>query len=698
MISRTLEQDRDVERRRRERAAAKDVPIPAPEDLARRQRLEADDEAWLLYYFGKGSGVTDPFWYDFTDQQKQMIDAIRNAILHGGDQSLAASRGEGKTTLCERLTLKYVLQGAVTFAVLFGATGEAAASSLDAMKEAIEENDRLAADYPEVCVPVRALENTPNRAHYQTVSGNRHDNGEPYERSPSKFTWCGREIVFPNVPGSSSARAIIATRGLDAAVRGLKKKGRRPQLAIIDDPDTEETARSEDQAAKLEARIDKAIAGLGGQKRRISRVMLTTLQSRISVSYRYTDPEKKPSWKGRRFRFLVSPPERQDLWDEYIQLRRADWENERTGEPTTHARDFYATNREAMEAGAVVANPHRFGNDQLSPLQFYYDEIARTSPESVATEYDNDPPEESGPVESGITPHRVQTQLSGYERKMIPPGCTVLTQGIDVRKVALHWVIRAWRPDGTGFTIDYGVHEVLGTTYGSEEGLDVAIRRAILARIEETREAEYMNPEGELLPVNMTLVDAGWQTDAVYSAVAAAGLGVRAVMGAGRSSGCAQPNFSDLQRRTIDRRPLADGSFETRKFNGRLWLIMADVDRWKQWEHARWLTSPEKPGCMFLYGQPGTPGARLNADEQSHHSYARHICNEVEVEEPYQGTIRRRWKAKSDNTHYLDASVYADVAANILGVRLESSASAAIDARRKAAPKTLEQMRSEARR
>jgi hypothetical protein len=46
----------------------------------------------------------------------------------------------------------------------------------------------------------------------------------------------------------------------------------------------------------------------------------------------------------------------------------------------------------------------------------------------------------------------------------------------------------------------------------------------------------------------------------------------------------------------------------------------------------------------------------------------------VEVEEPYKGTIRRRWNAKSDNTHWLDASYYADVAAAIKRINLLSPA------------------------
>lgn len=663
------ERDRDSSRKREDAASAKDVAIPPCEDRARRARLEADDVEWLLWYFALESECDDPFTYRFTQQQLDMISALKAAIDQGGDQALAASRGEGKTLLSERMILKYTLQGVLHFSVLFGATGGAAENCLDSIKSAIENNRRLLADYPEVCVPVLALDNTPNRAHYQTVSGNRHDTGEAFVRQSSRFTWCGQEVILPNVPGSPAARSIIATRGLDSAVRGVRKKGKRVELAVIDDPDTEETARSEDQAEKLEARIDKAIGGLGGQKRRCGRVMLTTLQSRVSVSFLFTDPTRKPSWKGKRYRFLLTKPERMDLWEEFIRLKQADWQ-----QGTSEAHELYLKNREAMDIGALVANPNRFTPSEASALEFYFTEVARIGADSVATEYDNDPPEETGPVESGITAHRIQRQTSGWERKAIPPGCTVITQGIDCRKVGLHWVVRAWRPDGTGFVIDYGVHEVLGTTYGSDEGVDTAIKKAILARMEATKEAGYFRTEGgELMPVDLTLVDAGWRTDAVYAACHEAGLGIMPVMGFGRSSGCAQANFSEHQRVTIDKKP-GDGWFHSRK--GKLWLVCADTDRWKAWEHDRWMSAVDAPGCMQIFGRPHENRERLSDDEKGHHAYARHITNEIEVEEIVKGVLKRHWKAKSENTHWLDASYYANVAANIKGIRIAASAKA----------------------
>src|SRR5689334_12295989 len=142
LTGRSSERDRDAQRKRHSRATSKEVPVPASQDPERRILLESDDTEWLRYYFH------ELFWYPFTTQQLEMIEAIRNAIRYGGDQSLAASRGEGKTKLFERKLLKYTLSGVIKFSVLFAATGSAAQDSLQSIMGEIETNERLRADYP----------------------------------------------------------------------------------------------------------------------------------------------------------------------------------------------------------------------------------------------------------------------------------------------------------------------------------------------------------------------------------------------------------------------------------------------------------------------------------------------------------------------------------------------------------------------
>ena len=241
---------RDLKRKNDALIAAKALRIPKPKDPVRREQLEADAYEWLRFY------LADVFTTPFQAHHREMIEAIERATVYASDQAIAGPRGEGKSSVAEAVILRNILKGVVKFAVLFAATGNDARNSLASIKGYIATSDRLLEDYPEVCIPVRDAEATPSRAHSCVVYGD----DFPFTRA--HFQWSGEEIILPRVPGSRCAGSIIATRGLDAAVRGLKKFTSRPELAVIDDPDTENTANSEEQAAKLIRRIDRAIAGL----------------------------------------------------------------------------------------------------------------------------------------------------------------------------------------------------------------------------------------------------------------------------------------------------------------------------------------------------------------------------------------------------------------------------------------------------
>lgn len=625
-----------------------------------------------MFFFAPGTGEENRYTYEFTEQQLEMAKAIALAIEEGGDQAIAASRGEGKSTLAWRLLLKYVLQGKLRFPVLFAATGTAAGNTLEEIKLELENNPRLRAYYPEIVEPILALEGVPQRAGTMLATGRRHDNGEAFEEVLIRFSWCGQQIYLPDVPGAPGRGAIIATRGLDAEVRGLRIKGRRVDLALIDDPDTEETSRSEEQADKLEKRIERAIAGLGGQRRTVARIMLTTIQTTISASYKFTDPTQKPSWRGKRYRFLIQPPTHLDEWQAFITLWQQDQLN-----GTNKAGELYAANRRRMDEGAIVSNKHRYTDKQLSALEHYYTLVARYGPEAVASEYDNDPPKPAMQTDVGITARRIQTQLSGYRRKLIPPACTILTQGIDCKKQSLHWIVRAWEPNGTGFTIDKGIFSVRGTSYGVEEGVEQAIRAAIIEHMEEFRDritnGEYIKPDGEIITDPLTLCDSRYQTDAVRLACIEIGAGIMPVMGFGRSKGVSG-TFRAGRPATATFKP---GDHYNRVIvevgQQKLWGIEADTDHWKRWEHERWMTGPDKPGRMTIYGERDESTSRhggLSQIERDHLPYAQHIVNEKEIDEPYKGGFRKIWHVKSDNVHWLDASYYSDVAAIVRGVAL----------------------------
>ena len=85
-------------------------------------------------------GISTNVLVRLPERQIAMIDAIHRKIRQGGDQAIAASRGEGKSALAERLALKYMLEGLLQFVLLLHSTGGKAADSLAKIKEAIETN------------------------------------------------------------------------------------------------------------------------------------------------------------------------------------------------------------------------------------------------------------------------------------------------------------------------------------------------------------------------------------------------------------------------------------------------------------------------------------------------------------------------------------------------------------------------------
>jgi len=672
----------DIDRKRKQRAEAKTVHVPLCADRARRAALEADDFAWLRYYpvdLGTGEKL---FWYEFTAQQRAMIEAIRDAIVYGGDQALAASRGEGKSTLFESMLLKYTLAGAIKFALLCKSTGGMAENALQSMRNQVERNDTLAEDYPEVCVPVRALEDTPNRAHYQLVTGHRHDNSEPYVQESSRFTWCGHEIIYPNVPGSPAAGGIIATRGLDAEVRGINKKNRRPDIVGIDDPDTEETVRSLDQARKLEERIDRGLGFLGGQRRGVARVMLTTLQRPECVSAWYTDPKRKPSFKGKRFRFLLKVPERLDLWQEYIQLWRLGMQS---GDSFARgAFQFYLDNQAEMERGAEVANPNRF-NPQLLPdgsqleitaLQRYYNEVARVGQEAVSTEYDNDPRDDT--VASNlVSAEAIAAKVNGYPRGVVPNDAAHLTAMIDVQGKLLYWMVCAWSESFNGYVVDYGAWPEQRRSYFSlsdavptipdqfkRVGLEAQLFGALTTLINQLYGREWRLHGGGTMRLTRCLIDANWgdSTDVVYQFARQsphAGL----LPTHGKAVLAKQSPMMLWPRQDGERKGLNWVDRRAAK-RGQARYGMFDTNFWKSFVHARLAVAMgDKAGLSLFQAEPAVH--RMLAD-QLHAEFPELVEAGRQVNE---------WKARPGrDNHLFDCLVGCAVGASMCGCGLREQA------------------------
>lgn len=653
------------------RRAERDLQIPSVFDPIRRKNCESDDEEWLRIYCG------DVFYNPFTEHQRKIIADCGEALRYGTSKCKAAPRGDGKSSIVKYLALKYVLSRQVTFPLIVASTSSKAKIALEAIQRRLAQRKAcpITQDYPLECHVARYVDPWPSRARNVTANGQRKIHVE----------WGATHIIIPTWEDEEPLGPIIYSLGITSDdLQGCNIYDRRPDFIMLDDLDSRDSLAAEDGivAGKIEEAIDKTISGMSGQSRRLGQFMLCTITSRKSAAYKYSDPSQKPAYSGERIPAIIKWPTDAEKWGEYIAIRQAGKrEKNEEGRPRDplgrEAHRYYQNNLEAMNAGAELSNPHNYIRDllpdgtptHLSSLQRCYDYIADYGMASFLTEHQNDPPEDSGITDSGITPLRIQKQVNGFERGIIPPGCTILTQGIDCHKTKLYWVVRAWRPDGISYhTIDYGTTTVYGTIIGSEEGLDLALIRAIKGRIDETKTDGYVTSEGEVIPISLTLVDAGWRTSAVYQACNEIGLGIMPAMGYGKSAGCVKVSFSNAAPRTDTRYP-GDGWFMSRMDDG-TWLTAMDADRWKAWEHDRWMTDFGKPGCMYLWGEPSATGSPLSHDERGHEDYAMHVTAETEIEEVVRDVLVRKFKAKRKANHYLDASYMASVAANIKGIRL----------------------------
>ncbi|GAF69325.1 unnamed protein product, partial [marine sediment metagenome] len=150
----------------KKRAAERDIEIDfSRQDMKRRRKGGRYPMFFLRTYF------PHVFYLAFCDNQKKNIKAIVIRIKRGGMKAIAAERGGGKTSIMEGLVVWGLLYGFINWAVWIEANLEMAKLSLEDIKLLFEQpGEAFAADFPEYCMPVAALEGQSMRARSMTFA------------------------------------------------------------------------------------------------------------------------------------------------------------------------------------------------------------------------------------------------------------------------------------------------------------------------------------------------------------------------------------------------------------------------------------------------------------------------------------------------------------------------------------------------
>lgn len=641
---------------------ARDIaPLPPVKDPARRARGLASLEAFEQAYFPRRFKIKSAPVHRTAGQR------LQSCTDEGGLFALALPRGYGKTAKAEVAVIRAVVYGLRKFVLLVQATGPLAGKSLKKIQREFETNDLLAEDFPEVCYPIRRLERIHNRARGQTLNG-----------KPTGIEWTAEGVRLPTVEGAASSGATIQVVGITGAIRGASTtqadgEVNRPDMVVIDDAQTRDSAKSPIQTDDRAAIITSDILGLSGPDVTMAAVMLCTVIYQGDLSDRFLSPEKSPEWQGLRMRMIETFPTSLTLWDQYSEIRQ---QGLRDGDKGAAATAFYRKNRVEMDRGAKVSWPDRKKAGELSGLQSAMNLYYR-DPKGFAAEYQNEPEEDTGPTGSKeIDPEEVAKRLSGLDRYTVPREASRLTAFIDVGANVLWYAVAAWDDHFGGSFIDYGpfpsqsrrffaandARPTLASLYPnySEEqrvyaGLDT-LTRQILGR---TYARENDRAE---LRIDRLLIDSGWQTATVYQFC-------RQSPYAGiihPSKGIARTTTS-LGIGQWKRRPgeIVGWNWRLTSSESGVRLLQFDPDAWKTFLYGRLTTPAGGAGYTSFYG----------ADAGHHEMIAHHAAAEASSPITARGTTFDKWTVRphGPDNHYFDCLTGCAVAASNHGLKFSAT-------------------------
>ncbi|MGE0609950.1 MAG: terminase gpA endonuclease subunit [Pirellulales bacterium] len=653
--------------------AGRDIgELPAIVNSARKERAATDFRFFCESYFPL------TFHLPWSPDHLKVIAKIEQAVLRGGLFAMAMPRGSGKSTICECACIWAALYGHREFVCLIGSDEGHAMDMLDSIKMELDGNDLLLEDFPEVVYPIQSLDGIANRC-----------NGQLYHGERTHIGWTAREIVLPTMPGSKASGAIVKVAGITGRIRGMKYKradGRtvRPTLVVIDDPQTDESARSLSQCVTRESILAGAILGLAGPGKKIAGVMPCTVIRPSDMADSILDRDRHPEWNGERTKMVYAFPSNEKLWQRYGELRA---ESLRMHGDIYLATEFYAANREPMDAGADVAWRERFNHDELSATQHAMN-LKLQDEAAFFAEYQNEPLPADTAGEDELTADQIAAKINRMQRRAVPIGCNHLTMFVDVQATVLFFVVAAWEDDFTGYVVDYGSFPDQKRPYFTlrdarstlalatkASGLEGAIYAGMERLTADYIGREWRRDDGAMLRIECCLVDANWgsSTDVVYQFCRQSAYAGIVIPSHGRFVGASSQPFSEYKRRPGDRighnwrMPNVHGKRAVRH-------VVFDTNYWKTFIQARLAVTMGDRGCLSLFGDRAEP----------HRLFADHLTAEYRVKTGGRGRTVDEWKQRPErgDNHWLDCLVGCAVAASMHGATFAGAGGAVNPVRR----------------
>lgn len=579
-------------------------------------------------------------------------------------------RGSGKTTLCEVAVIWAVVTGRHQFVYLIAATEEHGSTFMQNVKAHITTTRDLVDDFPDALFPFVQLEGESRKA-----------GGQRYYGIRTHIRWDDEKIVFATIPGCRCSGAIIKCTSLGSAIRGAKVNRQsdgtplRPTLAIIDDPQTDRSAKSPMQVRERLGIINGAISGLPGPEQTIGIIVPCTVIAPNDVADQILNRDKHPLWQGVRTKLVNSFPKNEKLWAEYRRLRDDSFRAGGSGEQSTA---LYLANRQIMDDGASLSWPERHPGC-ISALEFAM-QLRFSDEAKFFAEFQNEPLSDRPQEDDLLTADEIAEKTNGLKRGVVPLACNTVTAFIDVQQKALYWMVVAVDETFGIAIIDYGTYpdqqrpyftlaNLTATIQAKHPigGIEAALSAALDALTTGLMVREWEREDGTPLRIDRLLIDSGWgeHTDLVYEHCRRSQHATNIRPSKGRSVTSSSKAIDEWEK--VVGMKIGPGWAERPIPNlQRVRLIHIDTNKWKSFTQARLSTPKGDPSALTLFGR----------DPDPHMLLCEHLTAEYRDRKTSERTGRTvdEWHLpphKPDN-HWLDCLVGCCVAASFQSIKLGS--------------------------
>lgn len=598
----------------------------------------------------------------------EALGEMENALTKSRAYQIIMARGHGKTTLAEAVGAKAIATGARKYLVIIAANLDHAKSILADIFR-IFTSEAFVQDYPHIGMPLlHATETSFKRAF--TIDG-----------TQLECNHTTSEIVLPTILGEDgeplpSSGSIVKAFGFGAGIRGVKRGKLRPDIAILDDIQTDEDANNPETVLKNLEIIRKSVMNLGGRKK----LAIINTATIIAPDDLACALKADKTWKTTQFpAFLKWPTDyetnkRGGLWAKYFDL--FDREN-LDNAPHDKSREFYASNRAEMDAGADVLDDTNFSaaDGHVSAVQKLMDRLHEVGESAFACEMQMSPKVDSAGLV--ITPRDVAAaSRECYERLSVPSGYSAVYASSDLNlSYAITTVVKAYARDGSKVVIYHETHPCKVDAKLSPAAYYNEVTEILVSygrHLAELTEGAGITLDGWGIDCNGTPQAA--VCDFCRRSVSACG--IRAVGLRGSSSTRWNPltkmRLADARGRVV---LVGDAVENGRAGAGAKWLWF-DSDYYRENVHLSILQADGLAGAERLYHAEGADG-RARAD------YCVQVCNErlMFKRQTSAGLTEYKWKTREPHD-YFDASAMCDAQAAYAGtiglqsIRAESSASA----------------------